>query len=444
MNDKKMSAMARLNPEDDFFNDPATYDQDVFLNRSKIARYQTDFRLSEAYEKHSIISACVDAIAAVFSATEFSMYRITNAKGDTEELSSHPVVDLLYNPNSYQSKTQFLRFYAIQMLVFGRAFILRKFNVDSKGNAGSQVMGLEILPSLHMEVLVNDGVMTFRYTDVSKTSPDVKEYNADEVIFICNAGSVSPFIGQSPTKSCAAETYLLDKALDYQVGSFDKVSPHSYIKVASNEYVDMGDEKVINAYREAPKRISSTEESGRMPVVQDADIISTRMTPAELDFSTTMKDLNMRILHAFRLPISFLGQVEDVNRNSMEELQKIVSETLIEPMQMTFTQVLQRDLVIRNFNTTELLRHESNYKQSLRDRMEIATLGHTQNDIHRGRGTRNCRVRQKRRRRKRSEHRINEKAGTQIQHHGGHSSRIRTKGTKNRTAICRKKDYTVK
>ena len=369
---KNHSVMANLNQEYD-----ADYIDGAFVtpDSTQIARQQTDINLADAYERTSIVTTAVDAQSSIFSSTEFSVHRITNSDGDSEEVEDHPVIDLLYNPNTYQTKTQFLSFYAVQMLVFGRAFILKKKAEDS-----NEVLGLEILPSMYMEVKVSGGELEFTYNDPS-TGQRVP-YPSDEIIFICNAGSVSPIIGQSPVRACAAELFLLRQAVNYQHYALGAgaVTPDSYIKVDASDHVDIANKEVQEQYVASAKAVTQRNRE-RLPILHNADIKTVRMTPKEIDFIATVQRLEDAVLHAFRLPRAYIGEVQDANRSNMQEIQRVLSETVIEPMQKLFSENIQKDLIIKDFGLTDVLRYETNYKQSLQDRMETATLGYSSGDI---------------------------------------------------------------
>lgn len=365
---KKNEVMANLNYDADYIDGAF-----VMPDSAKIARQQTDINLADAYERTSIVTTATDALSSIFSSTEFSVHRIMNANGDSDEVPDHPVIDLLYNPNNYQTKTQFLNFYSVQMLVFGRAFILKKF-IDET------VAGLEILPSMHMEVKVSNGELQFKYNDPSVTDP--KEYTSDEVMFFCNAGSVSPIIGQSPVRSCAAELYLLRQAVYYQQYALGDgaVTPDSYIKIDASDHIDMTNKTVQDEYVKSAQQVTKRNRD-RLPIMFNGQIVTTRMTPKEIDFIATVARLESAVLHAFRLPRAYIGEVQDANRSNMEEIQRVLSETVIEPMQKLFSEVVQKELIQKDFELTDVLRYETNYKQSLKDRMEIATLAHTSGDI---------------------------------------------------------------
>ena len=64
--------------------------------------------LMERYKKSLYVFACISKIAEKVGSIDINLYKIKNSKGDIEEIKTHPALDLIYRPNNFQTKAEFL------------------------------------------------------------------------------------------------------------------------------------------------------------------------------------------------------------------------------------------------------------------------------------------------------------------------------------------------
>src|SRR3990172_2041653 len=74
------------------------------------------------YGKSLYVFACVSKIAEKVASVPLKMYRVLNSKGDTKEIMAHPLLDLLYKPNPFQTKSEFWELTMINLKCTGDAF----------------------------------------------------------------------------------------------------------------------------------------------------------------------------------------------------------------------------------------------------------------------------------------------------------------------------------
>lgn len=335
---------------------------------------QSDENLLKAYKSISTISACVDSIASIFSKTNFFVHEILNQDGDSIDVPDHDFVQILYSPNNYQTKTQFISYLVKQILIFGRVFILKTLN-DS-----GDLLGLEIVPAQTVTIRTEGGYIVFDVHDPS-TSRTVT-YSSEQISMIVNSDPESPLIGHSPVKSLSAEIFLTLQAQDYQAGVFTgkDILPSGYAKITANEYLDLTNKDVVGEYQKNVDKLTNPNKSG-LPILINTDIIRTKLSPNEIDYGASVERLEERMLKGFRLSKTFLGEIEDANRSNMQEVQRVTNESIIEPLQELFVESLQKDLLVPHYGNQFVLNYESGYTQSLADKVDVATTAYQSNDI---------------------------------------------------------------
>lgn len=79
----------------------------------------------QAYAKSLYVYACVSKIAEKVASIDFKLYRIIDLKGNTEEITDHPILDLLYKVNPFYTKTEFIMTDVINRKLTGDSFILK-------------------------------------------------------------------------------------------------------------------------------------------------------------------------------------------------------------------------------------------------------------------------------------------------------------------------------
>jgi HK97 family phage portal protein len=77
---------------------------------------------AEGYEQNAIVNACINKIASSIASVEPQLYK-RGKSGALDKIDSHPLLDLLANPNPSQSGKEFIRYLVSYYLTGGNAYI---------------------------------------------------------------------------------------------------------------------------------------------------------------------------------------------------------------------------------------------------------------------------------------------------------------------------------
>jgi HK97 family phage portal protein len=81
--------------------------------------------LIQQYSKSLYVFAAINKIATKISGIDLKLFEITNSKGELKEYPSHEILDLLYRPNPFQTRSEFWKITTINKKLTGEAFWLK-------------------------------------------------------------------------------------------------------------------------------------------------------------------------------------------------------------------------------------------------------------------------------------------------------------------------------
>ncbi len=166
-------------------------------------------RMLEQYEKSLYVFACVDKIAEKVASLEPQLYQIINSLGDTKELVIHPLIDLIYKVNPFQTKKEFLKITMINLKLAGDAFWYKV------RNDRSQVVELWNLRPDFVEIIKDSVNFIYGYR-FTKTDGSVVFFAPDEIVHHRKPTPLDDYYGVSPIKSAQVRIDTEAHASEYQ------------------------------------------------------------------------------------------------------------------------------------------------------------------------------------------------------------------------------------
>ncbi len=100
--------------------------------RGTLTKAEYDTLATEGYDGNAIAHACIGKIASAIASIEPKLYE-KGGKGKLNEIDTHPLLDLITNPNPTQSGKEFMRHLVSYYLLSGNSYVLGNgINPDSR------------------------------------------------------------------------------------------------------------------------------------------------------------------------------------------------------------------------------------------------------------------------------------------------------------------------
>lgn len=298
-------------------------DSAMTILRKLVSPELTKSGMLEQYSKSLYVFACISKIAEKVAATEFRLYRIINSKGDTKEILTHPALDLLYQVNPFQTKTEFLETTIINLKTTGDAFWFKVRNKSGK------VVELWNLRPDFMEIIKDpvNFIKEYRFqTEDGKTEIFLPE----DIVHLKYTDPLSMYFGISPIKAAQVRIQTEGFASSYQKDFFLNSARPDGVLINNNESA-LKRETRENIRRDWNLRHQGPGNNSKIAVLDEKlTYQQISLSQREMDYMESMRFTRDDILVAFKVPKVILSIVDDVNRANAETGMYIfLSETIV-------------------------------------------------------------------------------------------------------------------
>lgn len=259
-----------------------------------------------------------DAIAQEVSKVEFELYTVGLSAGEIvyNEVTSHPLLDLLDKPNAETIKTDAIYLIQSHKKLAGDAFWL-------KLRTNGQVSGLRVLPpdkvTLNLQTPTEKDptvIKSYEYKDTINGKPIKVEYDPKDIIHFKKPNPNNPFRGLGVVEALS-ETIDLDNLTTETTLNFFKNG-------AINNFVLSTDNKVTD---EQLNRLKAEMRAsyGGVSNAYKTMILGGGLKPVDISFSNKDQEFlgqlewyRDKIMYGFGNTKASLGMIDDVNRASHE------------------------------------------------------------------------------------------------------------------------------
>jgi HK97 family phage portal protein len=293
-----------------------------------------------AYQSSTYVYACVRKRAEKVGEIDFVLM-----SGD-KEVENHPILNLLYRPNPYQTKNEFFELYQIYKDLAGCAFI---YLIRTGVNAVPREMYL--LRPDWITVVVDEAtglIGGYKYK-----LPNGKEqvYASTDVVFTAYPSPLNAIYGQSPLVAGALSVDTEKQLAEYH---YNVLKNGGKVEGILSYKVDtMTQEQIDGIKREFAKNYSGTENAGKLLVSYgDSSYQNLGLTPAELSYIESKKMTRDDILLLFGVPKAIVAQTDDVNYSNAKEGKSIFLSETIRPLLENLVTKLDEFLVPEQYELT--------------------------------------------------------------------------------------------
>lgn len=321
---------------------------DIFSVGESSSAYSTITNKKEMMNHYaSWVYACVSIIAKATSAARFRLY-IDNGADELEEVSKHPIIDLLENPNPFETKYEFLYRAMTHIQLTGDSFVYfaRNKRKDIKEMYVLQPDKIEIIPSpvnfIDKYVLI----------DLKQN----QEFFINEIMHIKLPSPNDPYYGASPLTACAMSVDIDEYQHKYQMNLY-KNGAIPPIVLETEQGLD---EASIKRLRRDWERLHRSDaNSGRTAILdRGLKVKAVGVSPKDLDWLSTNRMTRDDILSIYGVPPALLGLVEDSNRSSGETQEYTFHRQVVEPLLTLLDERLTKDIA-KQYNKNFIIQHDS-------------------------------------------------------------------------------------
>jgi len=317
---------------------------------------------------HSWVYACATIIARNVAKVPLRLY--VRKEGGVEEVTDHPLLDLLRKVNPVQTRYELWELTVIWLELTGNAYWYL-----ARNRLGVPVEIWPVQPDRMKVVPGKDRLIQgYLYDYGGKRIA----FDVEEIIHLKYPNPRSIYYGMG-TLQAAAYSYDTDHFMRrYSINLFRNMArPDSVLTTDQN----LTEEEIERVRAEWNKVYGSVENVGKVAILIGGTKLQPYATkPQELDYVAGRKLARDEILGIFGVPASKLGLVEDVNRANAEANDITFQKEVIQPRLAMIAEKLNQDLVPK-FDERLELRFDSpvpeDWERRLRERESNLKSGYT-------------------------------------------------------------------
>lgn len=291
-----------------------------------------DSRNISDYKKSLYLYIAVSMIAKRAAGIPLELYKIKNKAGDVEEVLSHPLLDLLYNPNDFNSQREFVELSITYYLLSGDCFWALERN-------GSKIVQIYTLRPDRVQIVLSSDrkrVVAYEYRDSNLT-----RFAPEDIVHTRNVDPENPLRGIGVITPASSRIATEIEAAKYQANFF-KNQGRPDLAVISDGVVTK--EKSDEA-RKTWKQIFGSNKAGEVAFLgSNTKIQELNKTPKEMDFIQSQNFLRDDILAALRIPKAMITS-DDVNLANAQVAERLFLTEAVVPVFDTFIDSLNNRLV---------------------------------------------------------------------------------------------------
>jgi HK97 family phage portal protein len=295
----------------------------------------------ETYRTSLYVFACISAIATKTASIDYQLYKILNSNGDTKEIVTHPLLDLLYKPNAFQTKMEFTEITIINLKCTGEAFWYKV------RNSGGKVVELLNLRPDFMTVVLGSTTYILGYKFRKSDGSEVF-FAPEEIIHIKYPDSISQSRGMAPLHPASKRVQTEDYANNWQRNFFlNSARPDAVFKNPGKKMNDAQKKDFRDGWNKLFRGVGKNSNIAILEGGMEYQIIS--LSQKEMDFIESMKFTRDDILTAFHVPKSIVAITDDVNRANAETAMFIFLSETIKPEITRIVEKINEQLVYIDF-----------------------------------------------------------------------------------------------
>ena len=299
----------------------------------------SDESLISQYEKSLYVFAAINKIAVKISGIDLKLFEIVSTKGDVKEYPSHEILDLLYRPNPYQTRSEFWKITMINKKLTGEAFWLKVRNPRRK------VVELwNLRPDL---IIIHADPQTYiKAYELTKSNGEKVFFEPQDIIHFKEPNPLDNYRGISPLRPAKSRIETEQYATNFQRDFFVNNARPDAMLLTEDELAPEQRDEMRSTWN---ARHQGKGKNSKIAILEGGmQYQQVSITQKEMDYIESLKFTRDDILVAFGVPKSVIT-TDDVNlANANSGLKTFLSETIV-PEMVTLTEVINEMLIIPDF-----------------------------------------------------------------------------------------------
>ncbi len=303
---------------------------------------------ADRYAKIDIVYACIDMIARNAGQVEFSLFS-AGAGGEEKEIFDHDLLTLLNNPNSEQSRSDFIYSAVAYQLMAGNTYINANVGLANDDDFTAKPVELWNFRSDRMKVIIGDkGVSGYQYkANGTRTWTADKISGKSNILHWKTFNPTDDFSGLAPMQAARRNIEIYEATLDWNKGFLDNGACPSSVIFWKGE--GKPSENVINELKKQVNQKYSGSKNARKNMVLPGNFEwkDMSLSPKDMDFlkakETTIKD----IARVFKVNPILVNIGGDATFSNMGEAKLDLWDSAVIPQAKSLVENLNRFLVPR-------------------------------------------------------------------------------------------------
>lgn len=294
----------------------------------------------EQYGKSVYVYRAVETIARKVANIDLDLYQIKNSKGDVVELQTHPLLDLLYKPNKFQTRSEFFKITMINKKLAGEAFWFKVRN-----ESGQVVELVNLRPDLI--TIVRDAEKVIAAYELRKSDGTKERFSPEDIVHLKDPNPCDVLRGISPLMSARVRVDTESFATQYQRDFFlNNARPDILLTTDDGLTAEAADE-ILTSWEQKYKGVGKSNKPAILHSGLKYQQIS--LSQREMDYINSLKFTRDDILVAYGIPKSIITSDEVNYANAQAGMIMFYSETVLPEMQ-SLVETLNEMLVVPEFD----------------------------------------------------------------------------------------------
>jgi len=291
----------------------------------------------EYFTRNEWVFAAIKAIASGVSRTPLRLYS-KDSKDEVTEIKKHPILDLLNTPTPGKTEKMFLVEIVQALLLTGESH-----HKQFQGTGANKVG--EILPIETQNIVMDvDSWGRILKVCVSAKNGGKKPIEMNEWMYFRLPDPANPGRGASPLKAAALTVDTDIEAQNFQWNYFRNGAVLSGIFKSDQKLTPEDSQKLEKQWE---TKFGGSNKSGKTAFLGQGASYQA-ISEGVSGIGTEQRDaLRDRILAAFGVPKSIIGQIGDVNFASAKAMEFVFAQWVIQPMLDALEDTLNSQLVER-------------------------------------------------------------------------------------------------
>lgn len=300
------------------------------------------------------VHACVDAYAQTLASLWGEHFEYNDSSQGKKILRNSQVARLLRNPNSYQTRSDFILNLIKGLLYHGNAYAVA--SRDDRGN----IVALHIVPPTSTQPYVEPESKTVWYGLGDNVFAGEFEALAPsrDVMHVRLYCPNHPLVGVSPITNLATDIAANNSISRHQATFFHNMARPSGVLQTPEKLTAVQMSQLREAWNEQSQGLNS----GNTPILQSGlEWKSMALTSQDAELISAFNMTNETIARAFRVPLPLIGDLRNATYNNVEQLISSWLSTglgfLLEHIELSFDKFFELpDNQRVEFNAESLLR----------------------------------------------------------------------------------------